>query len=306
MLLQHPVPVTLLFPLRVGIPVEKESNNYEVYWFSLWLFAWASPKVKNRYKACIGIVQKFCRSTPSYVSLLLKSWCPERFPPGNVWVQLSGSKGYMPTWLSIYEAHSPVSPQFILTAYKAGCILQIRWLCSWETVICPRSRRPSLWLSCPDLSLPCLMVNSEDLSADPAHLIRGLPGSPVGLSGEWSWRWSCSMLLPWRGPLWKHTVEITQCDGKEPEGFLKVVLTLGPWTFSSAQPSGSFLIFNLCPSPWNLLIWIFAQAIFPAGWDHAISLVPLADFQVVFRCWMAPWPQCSPLRVGPTWGGMRL
>lgn len=31
-----------------------------------------------------------------------------------------------------------------------------------------------------------LMVNSEDFSADPAHLIRGLRGIPVGLSGEWS------------------------------------------------------------------------------------------------------------------------
>lgn len=118
--------------------------------------------------------------------------------------------------LHLWSSFTSVA-QFILTAYKAGCILQIRWLCSWETVICPRSRRPSLLTLLPWPVIAMLMVNSEDLSADPAHLIRGLPRSPVGLSGEWSWRWRLFHVTPMeRAPL--RPVEITQCDGKEPEG----------------------------------------------------------------------------------------
>lgn len=217
MLLQHPVPVTLLFPFKRYFLLKRKVIIMKLI-DSLFDYLLQPPL---RLKTGIKLALASHRNSAGVLHPTFPcSWSHdvwESFTPGECLSQLSGSKGYMPTWLSIYEAHSPVSPWFILTACKAGYILQIRWLCSWETVICPWSRRPSLWLSCPDLSLPCWWWTVRTcLQILPTWLVAYLVvlwGS-LGSGHEGG---GCSMLLPWRGPLWR-PVEITQCDGKEPEG----------------------------------------------------------------------------------------
>ena len=224
MLLQHPVPVTLLFPFKWYFLLKRkviivkfiDSLFEDKCEISLFYYLLEPPP---RLKTGIKFAQASHRNSAGALHLTFPcSWSHvvrESFAPGECLSQLSGSKGYMPTWLSIHEAHSPVSPRFILTACKAGCILQIRWLCSWETVICPRSRRPSLWLSCPDLSLPCwwstvrtsLLILPTWFVAYVVFLWGSLGSGREG--GGYS------MLFTWRGPPWR-PVEITRYDGKEP------------------------------------------------------------------------------------------
>lgn len=289
MLLQHPVPVTLLFPFKWYFLLKRkviivkfiDSLFEDKCKISLFYYLLEPPP---RLKTGIKFAQASLRNSAGVLHPTFPcSWSHdvrESFTPGECLSQLSGSKGYMPTWLSIHEAHSPVSPWFILTACKAGCILQIRWLCSWETVICPRSRRPSLWLPCPDLSLPCWWWTVRtSLLILPIWFVAYvvfLWGS-LGSGREGG---GCSMLFTWRGPPLEACGDNTVWRKRAQGGFLKV-LTRGPWTFSSAQPSGSFLIFNLCPSPWNLLIWIFAQGHVPSrmGPCHLISPI----------CWFSGW-----------------
>lgn len=152
-----------------------------------------------------------------------------------------------------------------------GSIFQIRSLCPREIVILLRSFRvgtedqvsDSLCPVCnPDLSRGfCSLWKVVRMSpSSPSHLICGIYSSSV-----WRW-WGCFMLCRTEGP----SVEITHgMKGKSPHLFMKAKITLGcRWgvlTFSPAQPSGTFLIFNFCPCVWNLLIWISAQGHIPGG-----------------------------------------